>query len=307
MFRFINQPMEKTIKILSLFAGIVFLISGIGKSLVSYEFSQIVVQYGFFVWIQYLAPLIIIMEIIIGLLLIFRIWLKYTSLAALCFVVALSLVYFYGYFFVNIIDCGCFGYFSFLNLPPLFTFIRNFILIAIFLFIFIKNNNLNKKADKSEIMIITCILCAVCFVTGYTFVEEKHDFTQYLTEEKHIEDSGLNEFINISEDSTYFVFLFSYSCPHCYNSVENLKQYERLEVADKIIAISYETDSANMKKFNEIFQPNFQIKNYPLKQFFKLTNKFPVSYYIKNNKIKIEIRGLLPTGYLLEKEIQKYQ
>ena len=114
---------------------------------------------------------------------------------------------------------------------------------------------------------------------------------------------GLSEFLTPSKDSTYFVFVFSYSCPHCYSSIENLKQYERLGVADKVLALSFAVDSTTGERFNDIFNPDFQIKNYPPKQLFRLSNQFPVSYYIQNNTIKLEIRGLLPSGYLLQKQL----
>ena len=176
--------------------------------------------------------------------------------------------------------------------------------MGILLYVFLKSGNLHKSPDKSEFLIMTCILCAVCLVTGYTFVEQKHDFTQYLTEEKPIENTDLREFLTLSNDSTYFVFVFSYSCPHCYNSIENLKQYERLGVADKVLALSFTVDSTIIERFNDIFKPNFQINNYPPEQLFRLTNQFPVSYYIQNNIVRMEIRGLLPSGYLLQHYIQ---
>jgi uncharacterized membrane protein YphA (DoxX/SURF4 family) len=295
--------MKNLLKILSLLAGIVFLLSGIGKSVEAYKFSQILAQYGF-AGLRFLVPLIIVFEIVAGLLLFFHVRLKQTSFLTLCFVVGLSLAYLYGYFFVNITDCGCFGYFSFLNLSPLFTFIRNIILIVILLCIFLKSGSLRKSPDKNELLIMASILCTVCFVTGYTFVERKLDVTQYITKEVFVENSTLSEFLTPSKDSTYFVFVFSYSCPHCYNSIENLKQYERLGVADKVLALSFTMDSVTMERFNDIFKPDFQIKNYPPKQLFRLSNQFPVSYYIQNNTIKLEIRGLLPNGYILQQQLK---
>jgi len=294
------------IKILSLLAGIVFLLSGIGKSIEAYEFSQILAQYGFEAF-RVLAPFIIVFEIIVGLLLFFHIQLKQVSLVALCFVVVLSLTYLFGYFFANVTDCGCFGYLSFLNMSPFFTLIRNLFLGGILLYIFLKSENFQKLPDKSETMIVICILCSTCFVTGYTYEENKADVTHYVVKGKNIgvnvENSALSEFINFSEDSTYFVFVFSYSCPHCYNSIENLKQYERLGVADHVIALSLIPDSTKSKKFIEVFSPNFLIKHYPSEQIIRLTNRFPVSYLIKNNEIRMEIHGTLPCGYLLSDKL----
>ncbi|MDL2254846.1 T9SS type A sorting domain-containing protein, partial [Bacteroidales bacterium OttesenSCG-928-J16] len=159
--------------------------------------------------------------------------------------------------------------------------------MGILLYTFLKSSHLQKPADKNENLIITSILCAVCLVTGYTFVDHnKNENTQYITEGKNVnikvENSVFSEFLTLSKDSTYLIFTFSYGCPHCYNSIENLKQYERLGVVDRVLALSFTADSATIMKFNEIFNPNFQIKNYPPAQLFQLTNQFPTSYYIKD-------------------------
>ena len=298
--------MKKSLQILSSLVGVVFLISGIGKSVVAYEFSQIMAQYGFDV-LPYLAPFIIVIEVALGLFLFFAFRMKQASLLAFCFVFVLSLAYLYGYFIANIADCGCFGYLSFLNMSPFFTCLRNFILLCILLYIFLKSDGTHQPIGNGEIMITICILCAVCFTTGYTYTEQNNDSTQYFTEGKHVNidvnNSVLSEFQTFSKDSTYLVFAFSYSCPHCYNSIENLKQYERMGIADKVTALSFEVDSTAMEKFNDIFNPDFLIKNTKPNLLFRLTNQFPVSYYIKNNIIKMEIRGILPCGYILQKQL----
>ena len=307
MHKFVNRPF---IKILSLFAGVVFLFSGIGKSLAAYEFSQILTQYGFEA-LNFFAPVVILSEVALGILLVFYVRLKQTSLVALGFVTGLSLVFLYGYLFVNITDCGCFGYFSFLNMPPVFTFIRNFILIGILLYIFLYSDNVHKTMDKKEITVMWCILCAVAFVTGYTYVEQQHEATQYTTKgqyiHKDVKNSIFSEFLTTSKDSSYLVFVFSYACPHCYNSIENLKQYERAGVVDKVVALSFAADTLAEKKFRDVFHPDFQIKNYHPKQLFRLTGKFPTSYYIKNDTVRLEIRGILPCGYVLLQQLKKYE
>ena len=301
---------QKFIQTVSSLVGILFVFSGIGKALAVFQFSQILSQYGF-EFLQYLAPVVIVIEIVLGLLLFFGIKLRLTALLSLCFTASLTLVYLYGYFFANITDCGCFGYFSWLNMPPLFTFIRNAVLIGLFVFIFLKSKGLHKSLEKSEMFIMGLILCAVCFTIGFTYFEQKSDVTQFYTEGEQINvdanASKLGEFLSFSSDSTYLVFAFSYSCPHCFNSIENLKQYEQMGVVDKVVAISYITSSRVIAKFNSIFNPNFQIKNYHPKKLFELTNRFPISYYIQNNTIKMEVDGVLPCGFIMQQHINKIE
>ncbi|GHT42649.1 hypothetical protein AGMMS49965_14610 [Bacteroidia bacterium] len=49
---------------------------------------------------------------------------KDVSLAANILLIGVTLVYLYGYLFNNVTDCGCFGAFDMLNLPPIGVFIR---------------------------------------------------------------------------------------------------------------------------------------------------------------------------------------
>jgi len=299
---------QKTIKILSSLVGIVFLVSGIGKAIIAYEFSQTLVQYGFEAF-RFLAPAIIIFEIALGLALFFGIRQRLMSLISLGFVFVLSVVLLYGVLFMNVTDCGCFGHFSFLNTSPTFTYLRNLILIYVLLCIILNSDNSCRMTELDETIVAFSILCVACFVTGYTFKESNNETTQYITTGKSVsvtvENTALGDLLTFSKDSTYLVFAFTYSCPHCFNSIENLKQYERLEIVDKVIAITFPADNITTKNFHDVFQPNFEIVNYLPEQLFRLTNRFPVSYYIKNNTIKMEIRGMLPSGYLLQRELAK--
>jgi uncharacterized membrane protein YphA (DoxX/SURF4 family) len=299
--------MKKPAKLLSVIIGMVFLVSGTGKSLAANDFMQIFAQYGFG-GLRFFAPVVIIVEVVLGLLLVFSFRLKQTGLVSLCFITGLSAVYLYGYLFADITDCGCFGYFSYLNLSPVFALVRNFVMICTLLYVFLNSDNSCTVMDQKEIAVVLCILCAVSFVTGYTCTERQRSDTAYYTTDgkytgKDVENSIFGEFLTLSKDSTYLVFVFSYSCSHCYNSVANLKEYERSGVVDRVIGLSFTTDASVMNKFRDMFHPNFQIINYQPKQLFRLTNQFPVSYYVSNHKVKMEIHGALPCWYVLSQKI----
>jgi len=288
--------MKKRIEFFSLILGSLFLISGIAKSLDISVFSGVLTNYGF-ERIQFISPLIVLTETITGLLLIFQINLKRVSLVAISLLSALTIAYTYGIIFRGIDDCGCFGKITILNTSPVFTFMRNAVLLYMSIEIWRKSDN-KTCSNKWIVSIILMVMSMVAFMSGYTYPSNTENSVKKHTE-KALEESVLKDFITTSQDSTYFVFVFSYTCSHCYSSIENLKQYERLGVADRVIALSFETDSVIMTKFNEIFEPNFQIINYSPSQLFSLTDHFPVSYYIQHNVIKNEIRGMLPCGYLL--------
>jgi len=294
--------MEKRTKIYSIVAGIIFILSGIGKALFVSDFSDLIIQYGFAPF-RSLAPAIVITEILTGLLLVFQIQRKKVAFAGLIIVIIFSIVYLYGYLQHGIKDGGCFGRISFLALPPVGIFIRNVILLYL-LFDIWKRNEFQAKTHTWQKVTILIVMILASFTAGYSSLNgfTGNNYTQY--QEKTIEENRLNEFISFSNDSTYLVFVFSYTCEHCLNSIENLKQYEKSGVVDKVIGLTW-NDSIGEKNMRENFNPNFSITNYDPMTLFKITNRFPTAYYIKNNRIVLTIQGELPCSYVLLKKIEK--
>jgi hypothetical protein len=97
--------------------------------------------------------------------------------------------------------------------------------------------------------------------------------------------------------------VFSYTCPHCLNSIANLKEYESSGVVDKVIGLAW-GDSVVGNKFNERFNPNFSVENISMEKLSHLTTKFPTAYYIRNDSIVMEVSGELPCAYLFAKEFK---
>jgi len=112
-----------------------------------------------------------------------------------------------------------------------------------------------------------------------------------------LENTVLKDFITTSKDSTYLAFAFTYTCPHCLNSIANLKEYEQLGVVDKVIGLAV-GDSVINKEFADIFNPNFPIRNHSKEELRQLTKTFPKAYYIRNDSVIMEVSGVLPCAYL---------
>lgn len=291
--------MNKKTEFYSLISGVIFLISGIAKSLDIFEFQNTIVAYGYSD-LHFFAPFIVMIEVLIGLLLIFHIQLKHTALIAALLTTIFTLVFIYGLIFKGIENCGCFGGITFLNSSPTFTIIRNVTLIYLLISVWRKASN----EVKIGIWILALILissCAIGFISGYHYRKVVQNKNIKLHINRAIRDSALKDFITISKDSTYMIFVFTYSCFHCMNSIENLKQYESSGFVDKVIALALE-DSINKHFFLDFFKPNFSIKDYPSKDIFRLTRTFPLSFLVKNDSIIAELSGELPSSYILQKE-----
>lgn len=268
--------------------------SGIAKAIDISIFANIITQYGFNN-LQFLSPIIILAEVAFGLLLVFQEWQKQVAFCAAILVIIFTVIYAYGLVFKGVEDCGCFGTISVLNTSPIVTFLRNAALLYLLITVWRKGENKN-QCNKWIIFTAMIVMIIVAFMSGYTFrfVGKTRQTNTYKSQA--IENTVLKDFVTTSKDSTYLVFVFSYTCPHCLNSIANLKEYEQAGVVDKVIALAL-GDSIIEKEFSEIFKPNFTIKNHS-KELLQLTKNFPKAYYIRNDSVVKELAGHLPCAYL---------
>ena len=293
----------KKVELYSLISGAVFLISGIAKSISISDFSQLIAnQYGFG-YLHYLAPLIVLGEVFLGLMLVFQVYSRKMALVSLVLLVAFTLVYIYGLIFNGVEDCGCFGNISVLNTYPAFTLVRNAILAYLLIVIWRKGDDV-LRINKWNVIVTLALMSIVAYMSGYSF---RNLGKRNSKSEKYVADAigntNLKDFITASKDSTYLVFAFTYRCPHCLNSIENLKQYESTGVVDKVIGLTL-TDSVAERVFKENFKPDFLIKDYSSKELFRLTNSFPRAYYIRNDSVIMEMSGELPCSYVFRSMIK---
>lgn len=292
--------MKKT-ELHSLISGTVFLVSGIVKSIDISNFSGLIAsQYGFNN-LQYLALPIVLLEVLLGLSLVFQIYLRRVALLGIVFLTIFTLVYLYGLVFEGIEDCGCFGNISVLNTSPPFTIVRNIVLVYLLVVVLKDKDSGNILAiNKWNIWVILAIMCITAFMSGYSFrYPNKGSSKSDRFVADALENTPLKNFIATSKDSTYLVFAFTYRCPHCMNSIENLKQYESLDEVDKVIGLAL-ADSIAEPLFKENFKPDFLIMNYSSNILFELTNTFPKAYYIKNDSVLMEFSGELPCSYIFK-------
>ncbi len=287
---------EKIISIISLLVGLMFLISGTTKSLSIRSFVDIISQYG--IEVPFFAPLIVMAEVVIGLMLVLGIFEKYVALAGGMVVIVFTLIYAYGYAFIGIIDCGCFGEIEQLNMSPTMTFIRNAILLVLLFFIWRSGSN-NCNLTTQAMAVSLSVIAVSAFMSGYSYREavDSGIIIKHIAEP--VKNTSLGNMVSTSKDSTYWVFAFSYTCPHCANSIEHLNKYEKLGIVDTVIGLALVNPAAE-EAFRKHFKPSFSIKNVMPTELFNLTNTFPKSYYIRNDSIIIEIEGTLPNGILLK-------
>lgn len=99
---------KRTLNIYSVIVGIFFLISGIGKVFSTAAFSDLIFQYGLG-YMMILSPLIVVIEILLGLFLILLIKPRRYSFLSFILLVVFTAAFAYAHFRNGVDDCGCFG------------------------------------------------------------------------------------------------------------------------------------------------------------------------------------------------------
>jgi hypothetical protein len=286
----------------SIIIGALFLISGLGKVINTSGFSNLIYQYGLG-YLMILSPVIVLFEILLGLFLILLINPRRYSMISFFLLIIFTISFSYAHFHNGVNDCGCFGAVQQVNFPPLFSFIRNFILIAMSFILWIKYPKEKQESVLWKRRIILFVMGISIFVAGYSFkipfmfksIAGTHRFQNL-----NVKNTELSNFLKTSVDSTYLVFCFSYTCPHCWNSIENLRQYQKTNTVDRIIVFAV-GEQKDKLIFEQNYHPDFQINDLPVTEMDKLTDAYPTSFYIKGDTVRIVIKSELSSPFTFKK------
>jgi hypothetical protein len=110
----------------------------------------------------------------------------------------------------------------------------------------------------------------------------------------------LNALYPFDADSTYIVYLFSFSCAHCQNSFANVQQYQQFALADKVLGIAID-DAEAQERFYRIYQPVIEIITIPNDEMSHITGQLPICMLIREGKIKqVESGSVTSPGIFLK-------
>ncbi len=282
-------------QIIQILAGMLFIISGIFKSLDSQYFSSLINAYGFG-WADHIVPIISSIEIILGLCLLLDIKPKTIAIIVMILTLLFTIGYLYAYFFRGVEDCGCMG--TFIKIPPYLSVSRNILIIAGCLWIWINIKNEETRTRNWKIWII-CLLGGISFyVSGYTLG------TPLIEKSKiHIGDqinsTVLRYFDNKLSKDTCIVFIFRPDCYHCWNSTENVKSIKRTPGFSNVVGITY--SEVDTTQFMKEMQPNFEVLKYPTSELYNYVIGVPILLVLENGKIIRIFKSDIPCGPMLRK------
>ncbi len=286
-------------QILSIITGLVYLVSGIGKALNTTAFAYIIYEYHF--GNAFLAaPVIPIMEVLLGLMLMLKIYPKTSAKISIVMLLIFTAIYAYGYWAHQIKDCGCFGEIKALQLSIWMTFTRNIILIIFSIFlIYTPRSEHHKNITPWKVWVVIPVIVFSSILSGFSFklTSEEAD-TTHPWQGKAVKDTKLPMFIHTQSDNTYLCFVFSWKCYHCWNSIENIKSYKTYHVVDNIIGISFR-DDVNEARTRKYFDINFPVIKTSRDSTKMLTEVFPTMFIISHDTVKVAFQSEIPSHLTL--------
>ena len=284
-------------RILSIFVGIVFLSSGVMKLLDVATFQNLIMQYGLS-YLQYLAPLIILLEILLGLSLILNIIQRTTAILSLCVLLIFTGVYTYGYLVNSVEDCGCFA--DYVKSTPTITYLRNIILIAILVFIIFFEKKESNDIVQWKIVVLLSVMIPSIFAAGMTFHIEKHKNTTHPFEGKFVSETPLKRYVE-TDDKSKLVLFMSYQCQHCWNSIENYKAYIENNFVDTTLCYALRSNQSEVDSISLYFKESYpEIKCQDvIRDSVAFIESTPTAFFIENNRINKIVTGGLPSPFIL--------
>ena len=293
--------MKKLSYISSTLLGLIFIISAFAKAWDAEAFADMLLQYGP-QWFSIGAPIIILIESVLGMALLLRMLPRWSAICADCFLIVVSLIFAYGVLAKGIEDCGCFGIFpNIFTSKPWMTFVRNVLFIGISVPV-ILDSSPKKQGSWIKVIAMIFMVGLSCFVCGLS-MNKSYRLPKLssakLTNNRNTMMDKLTDVYHFESESSYVVYLFSFTCPHCQNSFANVQQFQQFNVVDKVIGISIQNPEA-MERFYRIYHPEIEIITITKEEMHQITNKLPTVLLIKGNAIvKTEIGRVTSPGIFL--------
>jgi uncharacterized membrane protein YphA (DoxX/SURF4 family) len=275
--------------ILRILVGLTFIVSALAKLYPIESFENTFIELGVSNWTfaPFLARLVIALELFIGLSIIFNLWLKNKVYYLAQGVLAFFTTYLVFLLFTkgNDIDCGCFG--NLIELSPIESIAKNFVMIIALLFI---PRQYHKYGHAVKIGVIFILIFSVTLplslnpigVHNLQGVEVNHkvDLSElpalYKTKDK----------VDFSKGNKVVVFL-SYKCKHCINATKKLVLLDKQQKINNLYLIIGSKREEGLISFIEDNKPNFPIIWMKGDDFFKYSGgRLPAIFYLEDGVMK---------------------
>ena len=152
----------------------------------------------------------------------------------------------------------------------------------------------NDSEIKLKIVVISIITGFAIFFAGYTYKPtmsiNSPNVEKFLN--KSTKEIGLEHFYKFDNDSTYIAIIFSYTCPHCLNTMANVNLFKESGYVDNIVYLPVGGGQAKTE-----FDKNYKIIgpriNGASAGISRVSGTFPTILFIKNNSVIFVNEGFL--------------
>ena len=268
---------------ITIFIGIIFLLSGITKAIDINSFGETLKVYGS-KYLYFIAPFISSFEILLGFGLVFLVKPKKLSFVSLVLTFLFTIIFTFGYLFLDVNDCGCFG--SILKIPPFLTFIRNALIIWLAWTVWIYYPDVGATKWSKVRLSIAVVFGVISFSVAVFELKSSYQQSQKFNE-MSIYSTILPKMIKLPPSKRYLIFMFLPTCSHCQKAVPTVKKYKENGLVDDVLGVypSY-SNVQELKFFTSNFYVNFPLQPCRADSMNMLSKTYPTVFIIKNDTIK---------------------
>ncbi|MGG8495342.1 M50 family metallopeptidase [Tenacibaculum sp. TC6] len=274
-----NEKLEFVWILISILLSLTYLLSAAGKTLDFTSFIEKTKQYPLYFSLLPYGILTIEYFLAFG----FATWMfrRITPWFSVLFLLLITLVYSYGYVFLGIKECDCFGSINFLNSDKIgVILIKNIILFLLSISLLkFHIKDIQYKIPKRLLSIGIVILLS--FQTVKNSVSNSDEYIY-----KKIGHSIYDYDFKLSNKmkSTQYWFLFSPTCKHC---KESIPYVNKMVMENKnVLGVTIAGKELEMKELMKEIPINFSIEKIERDELKKITKSVPYIMEIKNDTIK---------------------
>jgi thiol-disulfide isomerase/thioredoxin len=224
-------------------------------------------------WLSYFAPIITGFEIFLGFGLLFGAFRKSLSKLSFYFLILLSAVYIWGYFFRDIKDCGCFG--EILKLNPAITLLKNALMLSLSWWLWHNSSPVIKKKWLLAIAVVFGLITTS--INGFEFKGRINSNLKL----SHLnpKTSFIKPYLQSGEQ---IILIFNPLCGPCRNTSIKL-----LNSKIPVVALCGNVFSnANYQDYQKAVKPDFPIYAVSIDSVQKHVFAYPTLLYLKDGIVK---------------------
>ena len=292
--------LPKYLPVVTTLLGVFFLLSGFGKALDIAQFTTTIADYGL-PQLEPLAPVLIAIEIGLGVAFLLQVRLKEMTLLSLALLATLTALFAYGYLVHNITSCGCFGALETVQMPAWLSFVRNLLLMGVVVWLYRHAPVTSSSASRIRVRIALGAAALAFVVSGSAYATRYSSSKVGVARGQLLRTSLLAPYLPASSDSTYVVFIFSPACAHCEDMTPTVASYRTSGLAARIIALHPPIDAMEQQRYMQRFNPPFNLRTVARDSLYAITYHVPLAIVVSKGIVTQVLGPVMPSASTLKK------